>query len=416
MNGPAGRPRRWWQRRRWMRAELRFLEETIARDLEAAGLTSSLAGHLARRRLSAGRGRAALLVWLSREWDLRAESFLSSFVRGPLEPWVWPALMLTVIVGLAVCGPHSERIRAGLANAFPYPDTGRLAVFSLYPPEGPDPPSRFSPLEAARQVQSIEQSAVFREVRVTVGRQVVAALETSPNFDAVLGALPRAFAFPQVRLALPWREGPQRRVSLLARLKPGAGIGQARQELMSRKGIGWVTASTLADRNLRRPLIPALFWALPVLLLSWRLVEDLFRERRMALYRAYALFGLVCRALLSAVAWVAGLEVLAAAFPVASGTLSIILSCFFLVWLLGSALALLRWGRDVEARCRTCFRRLRLPVEEGEWGAILIRPKSVESICPWGHGHLVVDRLSARWTFSGDYWQELTGAVPSKLH
>ena len=47
---------------------------------------------------------------------------------------------------------------------------------------------------------------------------------------------------------------------------------------------------------------------------------------------------------------------------------------------------------DQRYRCRTCLRRLRMPIETGSWGYMLQlgRPQ-IEYICAYGHGKLNVD-------------------------
>ncbi len=69
---------------------------------------------------------------------------------------------------------------------------------------------------------------------------------------------------------------------------------------------------------------------------------------------------------------------------------------------------------DQRYRCRTCLRRLRMPIETGSWGYMLQlgRPQ-IEYICPYGHGKLNVEEIqisgavSPEWTEQGDIWQEL---------
>ena len=69
---------------------------------------------------------------------------------------------------------------------------------------------------------------------------------------------------------------------------------------------------------------------------------------------------------------------------------------------------------DQKYRCRTCLRRLRMPVETGSWGYMLQlgRPR-IEYICPYGHGKLNVEELQIsgavlpEWTEHGDIWKEL---------
>lgn len=69
---------------------------------------------------------------------------------------------------------------------------------------------------------------------------------------------------------------------------------------------------------------------------------------------------------------------------------------------------------DQRYRCRTCLRRLRMPIETGSWGYILQlgRPR-IEYICSYGHGKLNVEELQytgkvgPEWTEHGDMWAEL---------
>ena len=63
------------------------------------------------------------------------------------------------------------------------------------------------------------------------------------------------------------------------------------------------------------------------------------------------------------------------------------------VWLIGAGLMYLTiW--DQRHRCRTCLRRLIMPIQRGSWGNMVIfgRPQT-EWICPFGHGTLSIDEL-----------------------
>ncbi len=72
---------------------------------------------------------------------------------------------------------------------------------------------------------------------------------------------------------------------------------------------------------------------------------------------------------------------------------------------------------DQRYRCRTCQRRLVMPIETGSWGYMLQlgRPR-IEYICPYGHGKLNVEELQIsgkvqpEWTEHGDIWDELFAA------
>jgi hypothetical protein len=69
---------------------------------------------------------------------------------------------------------------------------------------------------------------------------------------------------------------------------------------------------------------------------------------------------------------------------------------------------------DQRYRCRTCLRRLCMPIETGSWGHMLRlgRPQ-IEYICPYGHGKLNVEELqisgkvAPEWTDHGNMWDEL---------
>ena len=69
---------------------------------------------------------------------------------------------------------------------------------------------------------------------------------------------------------------------------------------------------------------------------------------------------------------------------------------------------------DQKYRCRTCLRRLRMPIETGSWGYMLQlgRPQ-IEYICPYGHGKLNIEEVQIlgntmpEWTEQGDIWDEL---------
>jgi hypothetical protein len=86
-----------------------------------------------------------------------------------------------------------------------------------------------------------------------------------------------------------------------------------------------------------------------------------------------------------------------------------------LVWFLlctGSAYLVI-W--DQRYRCRTCLRRLRMPVSTGSWHRMLqFGPPRTEYICTYGHGTLKEDNLSLdnpEWTpHSDDFWEELCAA------
>jgi hypothetical protein len=65
----------------------------------------------------------------------------------------------------------------------------------------------------------------------------------------------------------------------------------------------------------------------------------------------------------------------------------------FGIWLFAAGLlAVIIW--DQRRRCRTCLRRLIMPLHKGSWGNIMRfgLPKT-EWICPYGHGTLSIEDL-----------------------
>lgn len=91
------------------------------------------------------------------------------------------------------------------------------------------------------------------------------------------------------------------------------------------------------------------------------------------------------------------------------------------LWLLACGLfSLAVW--DQRRRCRTCLRRLRMPIATGSWSNMLTfgRPR-IEWICPYGHGTLRVPELQitgselADWKPNrDDIWEELESCDRSR--
>jgi hypothetical protein len=84
------------------------------------------------------------------------------------------------------------------------------------------------------------------------------------------------------------------------------------------------------------------------------------------------------------------------------------------VWLIGAGLLWLIL-RDQRRRCRTCLRKLIMPVNSGSWGHLVTfgRPRT-ELICPFGHGTLRIEELQItgrhfpEWQpHDDDIWKEL---------
>ena len=69
---------------------------------------------------------------------------------------------------------------------------------------------------------------------------------------------------------------------------------------------------------------------------------------------------------------------------------------------------------DQRRRCRTCLRKLIMPVSTGSWGRTLLGRPRTESICPYGHGTLTIEDLQITgrqlpdWhRHDDDIWKEL---------
>jgi len=76
--------------------------------------------------------------------------------------------------------------------------------------------------------------------------------------------------------------------------------------------------------------------------------------------------------------------------------------------------------RDQRYRCRTCLRRLRMPIQTGSWNHVLLGAPSTEYICPYGHGTLKVAELQIAghqqpdWRPHDDMWKELFALEETK--
>jgi hypothetical protein len=75
---------------------------------------------------------------------------------------------------------------------------------------------------------------------------------------------------------------------------------------------------------------------------------------------------------------------------------------------------------DQRYRCRTCLRRLRMPVQHGSWNHVLLGAPRTEYICLYGHGTLSVSELQITghvepdWEPHEDIWKELYSLEETK--
>lgn len=105
--------------------------------------------------------------------------------------------------------------------------------------------------------------------------------------------------------------------------------------------------------------------------------------------------------------------------PLANGSARLLFNLALMGWFLLAAGAVYVIAWDQRRRCRTCLRRLRMPIQTGSWGRMLLlgRPR-IEYICPYGHGTLREDELqisgraNPEWTpQTEDIWEELCASL-----
>lgn len=94
-------------------------------------------------------------------------------------------------------------------------------------------------------------------------------------------------------------------------------------------------------------------------------------------------------------------------------------SILMVFWLVSCGIAwLIVW--DQRYRCRTCLRRLRMPILRGSWTNVLLGAPRTEYICPYGHGTLNVAELQITghqepaWQPHEDMWKELFSLEETK--
>ena len=88
------------------------------------------------------------------------------------------------------------------------------------------------------------------------------------------------------------------------------------------------------------------------------------------------------------------------------------------IWFLMSSGLLYLCVWDQLHRCRVCLRRLRMPVETGSWGGMLLLGKPrIEYICPYGHGTVKFAEMqisgleNPEWNPRGEMWDELCASA-----
>ena len=100
-------------------------------------------------------------------------------------------------------------------------------------------------------------------------------------------------------------------------------------------------------------------------------------------------------------------------------SLSYTLLVMFFFWVVAGVVWAIIW--DHRYRCRTCLKRLRMPIATGSWGAqfLMGRPRT-EYICTFGHGTLRIEELQITghsepaWQPHEDIWKELLSLEAKK--
>ena len=270
----------------------------------------------------------------------------------------------------------------------------------------------------------------FHEDPRLVGR----AIELNGTSRTVIGVLPANFRLISPGIAVWGLIDPsvlftnfQRRVGAVAQLEGNSTAATFERDLSDRtESAGYVhpssqlTVTTVAD-HLRHNLWNAIWFVLFATACAVFVV---------VLRRSITGFGHLPEGLAPRTVWFGFLAVKSALL------LSIVALCAWCVvhwvsaWLLGStypladeysiwlflplAIIALSWSmRDQQSRCRTCLRRLELPVEIGRTGSVLLNWAGTEMVCSEGHGVLYVPESAAnsldqnRWNRLDESWSNL---------
>jgi hypothetical protein len=205
----------------------------------------------------------------------------------------------------------------------------------------------------------------------------------------ITGAVPANFQFTYVRPRywIPLNLGSlPRRLGVVGLLRAGVSVDHAQHDL----GVGVMPMSRLPSDTI---LFYAGAFLLALALVTVRVVYDraFWAHVSGGLRRSWR-FWLFCigkTALAAGLVTVAAIEVRFGITLTPTGArdpLVLLLATWPLLLAFGGAL-LWSWI-DQRLRCRTCLRRLDLPVHMGILGASLFDPTGVESVCPIGHGAL----------------------------
>jgi len=190
---------------------------------------------------------------------------------------------------------------------------------------------------------------------------------------------------------------------ILARLKPGTSVWDAQKEL--RKAFGDVTVRVYPVRRIVMGDTHMLvtIWLIGWIVMAARAIVGIRRQPKWWRYRAYQFSTL---AGVGAVLILLFANVSEAFGSVRQSSLSpwwFWLWSFAYVSLSGGLLWL--WRYDTRTRCRICAQVLRLPMELGEEGSMVLDTPRIELVCFQGHGALTMDRWHDDWRGYRDMWE-----------
>jgi hypothetical protein len=202
---------------------------------------------------------------------------------------------------------------------------------------------------------------------------------------------------------------------LLVTLQPGVSRWRAQNEarfLLNDRLPMVIPVRYLLVGNLHLVSIP---WAVALSLFTMRSAWRVWRQPslwRWRLYEVLTLAGLTaCLLLVFAHILIATQqsETPGPEATVLSPEISVLMTgAFGVSYLILTGVLLMAWRYDVRTRCRQCLQPLRLPMEVGEEGSVLLDTPKVDRVCFQGHGALTMDRWDDNWRSYGDMWEALS--------
>lgn len=136
----------------------------------------------------------------------------------------------------------------------------------------------------------------------------------------------------------------------------------------------------------------------------------LFTLRKPTRYWFYGLAVLLCWALLGVTVW-AAVDSVATGMRVEWTLGGLLFLVAISAYLAASAAAAIYFWNDLRLRCRECLHRLRMPLDDGVTGSMVVDPSTEATVCIYGHGTRTVGRWQDIWTpAAGSYWDDLLRA------